>query len=81
MAYALFENGHGAEDCYLHYKNCIGANSGAWGKDEERELLCLAMKHDLREWERVSEELGTCRSAFLCLKHYQQCLSPTAQGK
>ena len=83
IAYEQFDNKRSPEDCRLYYKNCVGpeVNSSPWSKDEERRLLGLVTKYSMRAWETVSVELGSHRTAFSCLKHYQQCINPNTHEK
>ncbi len=36
----------------------------------------LVKKHGMRNWARVTAELGSRRSLFQCIAHYQKALNP-----
>jgi hypothetical protein len=67
-----------SRECFRQYYNvcCSSLNFDAqWDAEEERSLLQLASHHSYHNWHIIAYELGTNRSPFACLKHYQQTLN------
>jgi hypothetical protein len=64
-------------DCYIQYTNLLdpSINASVWISDEDVQLLALVQKYDEHDWCAVAEELGTNRTPFECLRHYQQDLN------
>jgi len=50
-------------------------NKSAWSSDEEKQLFELTKKYGLHSWCEISVELGSDRTPFECLRHYQQTLN------
>lgn len=75
-AAALFPS-RTARDCYAQYANNLdpSLNKANWSQDEEKQLLLLVEKYDEHDWCTIAEELGTQRSPFECLQHYQRTLN------
>lgn len=71
------DKGYKPMECFLHYKNVADPkiNAKDWTLEEERRLLTLVQKHGLHEWWTVAAELGTNRTTFECLSHYQRGLN------
>lgn len=60
-----------------HYCNVVSPhiNRQPWTVEEEKSLLRLIEKYEEREWSCIASELGTGRTPFSCLQHYQQTLN------
>jgi len=66
-------------DLLVRYRNVINPTINKeklWSKREEADLHSLADAYECRDWALIAEELGTNRTAFDCLKHYQMYLNP-----
>nr|XP_005987488.2 PREDICTED: snRNA-activating protein complex subunit 4 [Latimeria chalumnae] len=48
-----------------------GINKAPWSDQEVETLKELASKHNHVDWETIARELGTNRTAFMCLQKYQ----------
>jgi hypothetical protein len=64
-------------ECYMQYKNVLDSalNFGDWSPAEDEDLLRLVQKYDEHQWCEIAEELGTNRTPFECLRHYQRNLN------
>lgn len=64
-------------DCFIRYHNVLkdSINKSSWSNEEENTLLNLLTKYGLHSWCEVASELGTNRTPFECLRHYQQTLN------
>jgi len=67
---------HSALECFSVYHNSLDPeiNKAKWTADEEKKLAELAQKYAEHDWIVIAEKLGTGRTPFQCLKHYQQTL-------
>jgi hypothetical protein len=61
----------------MQYRNVLdpAINFGDWSPTEDENLLRLVQKYDEHQWCEIAEELGTNRTPFECLRHYQRCLN------
>ena len=64
-------------DCFGMYYNSVdkNINSSNWSSDEEKKLVEFARAHSEHDWIVIAEKLGTKRTPFQCLQHYQQALN------
>lgn len=64
-------------NCFSAYFNNLdpSINKGKWTVEEEKKLVELATVHREHDWIVIAEKLGTNRTPFQCLKHYQQALN------
>lgn len=64
-------------DCFIHYTNKADPelNWNEWTAEEEARLSELSNTHDDHNWCEIAEELGTGRTPFECLKHFQRNLN------
>jgi hypothetical protein len=65
-------------ECFRQYYNVCSSSlnfNKDWEVEEEKKLLQLASQHNYHNWHIIAYELGTNRSPFGCLKHYQQTLN------
>ncbi|XP_074218633.1 snRNA-activating protein complex subunit 4 isoform X2 [Camelus bactrianus] len=69
-----FEGGRSAEEIRKFWQNCEhpSINKQEWMGQEVEQLKAIAARHGHLDWQKIAEELGTCRSAFQCLQKYQQ---------
>ena len=56
------------------WKNLLhpSINRGTWTPQEDAHLKALALASGYKNWDRIAEELGTNRTAFVCFMRYQQ---------
>ena len=73
---AQFRN-RSAMELYMQYHNVCGPdiNQSSWTTEEEKKLLELAQKYEEHNWIAISNELGTHRTPYDCLSHYQQTMN------
>ncbi|XP_007459081.1 PREDICTED: snRNA-activating protein complex subunit 4 [Lipotes vexillifer] len=69
-----FEGSRGAQEIRSFWQNFEhpGINKQEWSAREVGQLQAIAAAHGHLHWQRIADELGTCRSAFQCLQMYQQ---------
>ncbi|XP_067941937.1 uncharacterized protein [Watersipora subatra] len=69
-----------SESCICLYRNVCNplVNRSQWMPPEDEELKLLVEQHGHQQWVLIAEELGTDRTAFLCLQRYQQTLNDYA---
>ncbi|XP_058928886.2 snRNA-activating protein complex subunit 4 isoform X2 [Kogia breviceps] len=69
-----FEGSRGAQEIRRFWQNCEhpSINKQEWGAREVGRLQAVAAARGHLDWQKIAEELGTCRSAFQCLQKYQQ---------
>jgi hypothetical protein len=67
-----------AMECKLQWKNQSGwhLSRAKWTKEEDKRLILLVAKHEMCEWDTISDELNTQRSPLQCLMRFQQKLNP-----
>ncbi|XP_036000127.1 snRNA-activating protein complex subunit 4 isoform X3 [Fundulus heteroclitus] len=72
-----FEGRRDAEDIRLFWQNFLhpSINKSPWSNEEVQLLNEIVKKHEERHWEKIAEELGTGRTAFMCLQMYQRFVS------
>ncbi|KAK5910610.1 hypothetical protein CesoFtcFv8_004432 [Champsocephalus esox] len=72
-----FEGTRDSEDIRLFWRNFLhpAVSKAAWSKEEVEQLREASTRHEERHWESIAEELGTGRTAFLCLQTYQRFVS------
>ncbi|KAM4579429.1 LOW QUALITY PROTEIN: snRNA-activating protein complex subunit 4 [Fundulus diaphanus] len=72
-----FEGRRDAEDIRLFWQNFLhpSINKSPWSNEEVQLLNEVVKKHEERHWEKIAEELGTGRTAFMCLQMYQRFVS------
>ncbi|KAL5011865.1 hypothetical protein ScPMuIL_010416 [Solemya velum] len=69
--------------CKYMWQNVINPkiNREQWSADEEQQLQDIVQKYDGKQWKVIANELGTNRTAFQCLQHYQQHLNSDTVNK
>ncbi|KAK9908648.1 hypothetical protein WJX75_000964 [Coccomyxa subellipsoidea] len=65
-------SGHEATTEWVHRLR-PSLNLGAWTEQEDARLVQLQAQHGMHSWEIVAQELGTGRTAAVCLARYQRC--------
>jgi myb proto-oncogene protein len=83
LAYEQFNALRTASDCELRWKGHThpAVKKGPWTADEDKSLEKIAQEHEFRDWSLIAAELGTGRTGFQCLQHYQQKLNPSMSHK
>lgn len=63
-----------ANECQLVWENVCHPriNQQKWTSTEDKQLIDLARKYKEKNWKQISQELGTNRSTFLCIKRYHE---------
>ncbi|XP_055080340.1 snRNA-activating protein complex subunit 4 [Periophthalmus magnuspinnatus] len=69
-----FEGSREPGDLQCFWQNFLHPviNKKRWSDEEISKLKELSLKNQERDWTRTSEELGTNRTAFMCLQTYQR---------
>ncbi|XP_041854563.1 snRNA-activating protein complex subunit 4 isoform X2 [Melanotaenia boesemani] len=72
-----FEGTKDPEDIRAFWQNFLhpSVNKTSWSKEEVQQLKEISRKHQERHWERIAEELGMGRTAFMCLQVFQRFVS------
>ncbi|XP_038559140.1 snRNA-activating protein complex subunit 4 isoform X1 [Micropterus salmoides] len=72
-----FEATRDADDIRCFWQNFLhpSINKTRWSQEEVQQLKEISMRHGERHWETIAAELGTGRTAFLCLQTYQRFVS------
>ncbi|XP_028312219.1 snRNA-activating protein complex subunit 4 isoform X2 [Gouania willdenowi] len=74
-----FEGLRYAEDIHCFWVNFLhpSINKLPWQPEEMVQLEAVARKWHHRHWDSIAEELGTGRTAFMCLQMFQRYISDT----
>uniref|UniRef100_A0A087XX84 Small nuclear RNA activating complex, polypeptide 4 n=1 Tax=Poecilia formosa TaxID=48698 RepID=A0A087XX84_POEFO len=72
-----FEGTKDAEDIRLFWQNVLhpSINKTAWSSEEVQRLSAICRRHEERHWDSIAQELGTGRTAFMCLQMFQRFVS------
>ncbi|XP_076587672.1 snRNA-activating protein complex subunit 4 [Chaetodon auriga] len=72
-----FEGTRDAEDIRGFWQNFLhpAINKTRWSQEEVQKLKEVSRRHGERDWETIATELGTGRTAFLCLQTFQRFVS------
>uniref|UniRef100_A0A3Q0RRR9 Small nuclear RNA activating complex, polypeptide 4 n=1 Tax=Amphilophus citrinellus TaxID=61819 RepID=A0A3Q0RRR9_AMPCI len=72
-----FEGTREAGDIRCFWQNFLhpSINKTRWSQEEVQRLKEISMRYGERNWEAVALELGTGRTAFMCLQMYQRFVS------
>ncbi|KAM3836038.1 snRNA-activating protein complex subunit 4, partial [Diretmus argenteus] len=72
-----FEGTREAEDLRNFWQNFLhpSINKSRWSEEEVQHLKEISTRHEERNWEAIAEELGTGRTAFMCLQMFQSFVS------
>ncbi|KAM9858669.1 snRNA-activating protein complex subunit 4 [Aulostomus maculatus] len=78
-----FEGTRGGENIRLFWQNFLhpSINKNRWGPEEVKQLRDNVERHEEREWETIAQELGTGRTAFMCLQTFQRFISDTLKRR
>ncbi|XP_072288965.1 snRNA-activating protein complex subunit 4 [Eucyclogobius newberryi] len=78
-----FEGSREAADLQCFWQNFLhpAINKERWNDEEISKLKELSLKNQERDWTRTSQELGTGRTAFMCLQTYQRFGTNTLRKK
>ncbi|XP_052220840.1 uncharacterized protein LOC127837642 isoform X2 [Dreissena polymorpha] len=60
-------------ECQYMWMNALqpGINKTRWTETEETRLVELVEQHGMRNWRLIADQLGTKRTPYQCLQHYQ----------
>ncbi|XP_056139702.1 snRNA-activating protein complex subunit 4 isoform X2 [Lampris incognitus] len=74
-----FEGTREAEDLRKFWQNFLhpSINRSGWRKEEVQHLEQISRQHKERDWEAITQELGTGRTPFMCLQTFQRFVSKT----
>ncbi|XP_053380719.1 uncharacterized protein LOC123547616 isoform X2 [Mercenaria mercenaria] len=74
IAVITFGNKFSVTECESMWNTVLRPeiNRDKWTPAEEEDLNRLAIKYEMRNWSKIAEELGSNRTPFQCLQHYQQ---------
>uniref|UniRef100_A0A3Q1INW1 Small nuclear RNA activating complex, polypeptide 4 n=1 Tax=Anabas testudineus TaxID=64144 RepID=A0A3Q1INW1_ANATE len=72
-----FEGTKDAEDIRRFWQNFLhpSINKTRWSQEEVQQLEEVSRRHGERHWEIIAQELGTGRTAFMCLQMFQRFIS------
>ncbi|XP_057702876.1 snRNA-activating protein complex subunit 4 isoform X2 [Corythoichthys intestinalis] len=72
-----FEGTREADDLRLFWQNFLhpAVNKNLWSADEVERLKEISERNKESNWELVAQELGTGRTAFMCLQTFQRFIS------
>nr|XP_046242391.1 snRNA-activating protein complex subunit 4 isoform X2 [Scatophagus argus]XP_046242392.1 snRNA-activating protein complex subunit 4 isoform X2 [Scatophagus argus] len=72
-----FEGTRDADDIRSFWQNFLhpSINKTRWSQEEVEKLKEVSRRHGERHWETIAAELGTGRTAFLCLQTFQRFVS------
>uniref|UniRef100_A0A668SSN9 Small nuclear RNA activating complex, polypeptide 4 n=1 Tax=Oreochromis aureus TaxID=47969 RepID=A0A668SSN9_OREAU len=72
-----FEETRDAGDIRCFWQNFLhpSINKTRWSQEEVQQLKEISRKHKERHWEIIAQELGTGRTAFMCLQMFQRFVS------
>lgn len=67
-----FESRHTSDECRVMWRVFLhpDINRYKWTKDEDSKIATLSKKYRLQDWESLTKELGTQRSAYQCFIRY-----------
>uniref|UniRef100_A0A8C4HJ65 Small nuclear RNA activating complex, polypeptide 4 n=1 Tax=Dicentrarchus labrax TaxID=13489 RepID=A0A8C4HJ65_DICLA len=77
-----FEGTREAEDIRCFWQNFLhpSINKSRWSQEEVQQLKEISRRHGERHWETIAAELGTGRTAFLCLQTFQRFVSDSLRN-
>uniref|UniRef100_A0A8C6U3N7 snRNA-activating protein complex subunit 4 n=1 Tax=Neogobius melanostomus TaxID=47308 RepID=A0A8C6U3N7_9GOBI len=78
-----FEGSREASDLQCFWQNFLhpSINKERWTDDDIQRLKELSLKNQERNWTGISQELGTGRTAFMCLQTYQRFASDSLRKR
>nr|XP_057927488.1 snRNA-activating protein complex subunit 4 [Doryrhamphus excisus]XP_057927489.1 snRNA-activating protein complex subunit 4 [Doryrhamphus excisus] len=78
-----FEGLREAEDICLFWQNFLhpSVNKSRWSAEEVQKLKEISRRHEERHWDLIAAELGTGRTAFMCLQTFQRFISDSLKRR
>ncbi|XP_067376704.1 snRNA-activating protein complex subunit 4 isoform X1 [Channa argus] len=78
-----FEGTRDAEDIQRFWQNYLhpSINKTRWSPEEVQQLKEVSRKFEERHWEDIAQELGTGRTAFMCLQTFQRFVSDSLRRR
>ncbi|XP_058492660.1 snRNA-activating protein complex subunit 4 isoform X2 [Solea solea] len=78
-----FEGTRDAEDICCFWQNFLhpSINKARWSQEEVQQLREISSRHGEKDWKTIAEELGTGRTAFMCLQTFQRFVSESLRRK
>ncbi|XP_077436776.1 snRNA-activating protein complex subunit 4 isoform X2 [Vanacampus margaritifer] len=72
-----FEGHREADDLRLFWQNFLhpAINKSRWSADEVQRLKEISSRNQETNWDLIAQELGTGRTAFMCLQTFQRFIS------
>ncbi|XP_062237171.1 snRNA-activating protein complex subunit 4 isoform X2 [Platichthys flesus] len=72
-----FEGTREADDIRCFWQNFLhpSIRKVGWSQEEVEQLRDISRRHRERDWKKIAEELGTGRTAFMCLQTFQRFVS------
>ncbi|XP_061672683.1 snRNA-activating protein complex subunit 4 [Syngnathoides biaculeatus] len=72
-----FEGLRQADDLRLFWQNFLhpAINKNRWSAEEVQKLKEVSARNQETDWDRIAQELGTGRTAFMCLQTFQRFIS------
>nr|XP_019964463.1 PREDICTED: snRNA-activating protein complex subunit 4 isoform X2 [Paralichthys olivaceus] len=72
-----FEGTREADDIRCFWQNFLhpSIRKIGWSQEEVEQLRDISKRHRERHWKKIAEELGTERTAFMCLQTFQRFVS------
>ncbi|XP_017235844.1 uncharacterized protein LOC108209447 isoform X2 [Daucus carota subsp. sativus] len=74
--YTKRRSGAECEARWLNFTDPL-INKNPWTKTEEKKLLYIIQQKGINNWINIALSLGTNRTPFQCLAHYQRSLNPS----
>ncbi|XP_062273368.1 snRNA-activating protein complex subunit 4 [Scomber scombrus] len=72
-----FEGTRDGEDIRCFWQNFLhpSVNKSRWNQEEVNQLKEISRRHKETHWENIAQQLGTGRTAFMCLQTFQRSVS------
>ncbi|KAK1377587.1 Myb-like protein L [Heracleum sosnowskyi] len=76
---SMYTKGRSGAECEARWLNCADPliNKSSWTKSEEKKLLYIIQHKGISNWINIAASMGTNRTPFQCLAHYQRSLNPS----
>ncbi|KAK1356544.1 cell division cycle 5-like protein [Heracleum sosnowskyi] len=76
---SMYTKGRSGAECESRWLNFTDPliNKNSWTKTEEKKLLYIIQQKGISNWINIALSLGTNRTPFQCLAHYQRSLNPS----
>ncbi|XP_048838225.1 snRNA-activating protein complex subunit 4 isoform X2 [Brienomyrus brachyistius] len=78
-----FEGTRSAEDMRRFWENYLhlSINKSCWKEEEIEKLRGIVEQHQSCNWDQIAEDLGTNRTAFMCLQTHQRYINKNFKKK